>query len=193
MIPRNIGGGDFLLGNQQTQEGKIEIRPLGQSVVEYLISIAAGTPAKLESRVGGIRIVRQNGVEVRESFGYVSLQKEKIGGLPSDMRRHRIGRGGALNGFCLLIGVAGELIGTREIEPVAGLVRIQLYRNLEIANGVIQSRHREREITSEDGGIVRVRGLQANGFLDIGLAGPRGKVCGPKRTRGKGQIDRGKA
>ena len=68
------------------------------------------------------------GVEIRKSFGNVSLQKEKIGGLPCDMRRHRFGGGGALNGFRLLIGVAGELICAREVEPVAGLVA-QQYTN----------------------------------------------------------------
>ena len=124
MIPCNIGGGDFLFRNQQTQEGKIQIGSLGQSVIEDLIGIAAGTPAQLKSRVGGIGIVRKYGSEIRKSFGNVSLQKEKIRRLPGNMRRHRIGRGGALNGFRLLIGLACELIGAREIEPVAGLVRI---------------------------------------------------------------------
>ena len=70
----------------------------------------------------------------------IALYDEEIRRFPRDMGRRGIGQRSLFHALSLLLGLPGNLVGSRKIQPIARFVRIQANRGLEILDGWIEAR-----------------------------------------------------
>src|SRR5580700_646837 len=113
MVPDVFRGAYFLFGNKQTQERQVKIRSSRQRSIENLIRVSGCAPAELESRVDCLRIVCENNAKTTECPFLITLNQEKICGLPGDVRCRWVRFDSPFNTPFLLAGSASHLIGAR--------------------------------------------------------------------------------
>src|ERR1700723_2053969 len=113
MVPDVFRGGYFLFGNKQTKKRQVQIRSSRQRPIKNRIRVSGCAPAELESRVDRIRIVCENNAKTTECPFLITLDQEKVRGLPGDVRCRRVRFHSPFNTPFLLAGSASHLISAR--------------------------------------------------------------------------------
>src|ERR1700677_3258597 len=113
MVPDVFRGGYFLFGNKQTEKRQVQIRSSRQRPIKNLIRVSGCAPAELESRVDRLRIVCKNNAKTPKCPFLITLNQEKVCGLPGDVRCRWVRFHSPFNTPFLLVGSTSHLIGAR--------------------------------------------------------------------------------
>ena len=128
-VPDVFRRGYFLFLDEQTEKRQVEVRSGWQRLVKHLGGVSTRAPAKLKGRIDCLRIVREHHSKVAKRLFSIALNQEEIGRLPSNMRSCWIRFHAVLGTLCLLADTPRNLVGSGQIQPVAGFVGIQMNRS----------------------------------------------------------------
>src|SRR5437899_6709042 len=110
----------------------------------------SGTPTQVECRWSGVRAILDNSPETIKSAVVVAFRKEKVRGFPTDIRSFGIYKERLLQCLLLLLCVAEQLFGIRQVHPVSGNVLVESDGAVEIGNGGLRIL-RDDELKSAEG------------------------------------------
>src|SRR5450631_806851 len=182
----------FLFAAQQIEKGYEGIRASRHHVAEQSVCVRTHAPARTQSGIHQRSVVLDDDVEFAQRAVDIAVDEKKVRRFPRDIGSGGLGLQRAIQRCSLARVVPGYLICGGQIEPVAGIVRVESDGGPKTLDGGLRIRGDKREVASQSMAIVRISWREAHRALQRWQLRTRSKQAGRELFAGKENVDTGK-
>ena len=191
-VPGFDGAINFLLAPQKVGEGNQSIGTSRHHVMKQRIRVRTHAPAGTQGRIDQRNVILDDDVEFAQRTVDFAVDEKEICRFPCHIRGRRLGLQRAVKCHSLVGDVPGYLIRARQIEPVAGIVRVQFDGASQAVDGRLRIAGNKFKVAPEPMAIVCISRRETYRQLQLRQFLPRREDAGGELFADKKEINAGK-